>query len=193
MIGTDSPMSKKLKRILNYVQLFTGGGAKSGSNLMIFASMIASQMFITRRHIRAYIWLFSNDGRKSSHTRRRQLHVFTPIRASCSIGQFGLLPDLRCRLHERPLHLKTGPGHASLRARHQRSIEHALKLFPPAPLLLGLVLGPFLEQNFRRSLMLSRGDLKTFLERPISGSILGITAIIVILMIWSEFRRRRKN
>ena len=41
--------------------------------------------------------------------------------------------------------------------------------------------------------MLSRGDLKTFLERPISGSILGITAIIVILMIWSEFRRRRKN
>jgi putative tricarboxylic transport membrane protein len=65
--------------------------------------------------------------------------------------------------------------------------------FPPAPLLLGLVLGPFLEQNFRRSLMLSRGDLMTFLERPISGSILGITAIIVILMIWSEFRRRRKN
>jgi hypothetical protein len=89
-------MSKKLKRILDHVQLFTGGGAKSGSNLMIFASMIAFQMFIPRRHIRAYIWLFSNDGRKSSRTRRRQLHVFTPIRASCSIGQFGLSAAIRC-------------------------------------------------------------------------------------------------
>ncbi|HAD29593.1 MAG TPA: hypothetical protein DCF96_13120 [Rhodobacteraceae bacterium] len=76
MICTDRPLNKKLKRILDQVQLLTDGGSKSGSNLMIFASMIASQMFIPRRHMRRYIWLFSNDGRKSNHTRGRQLHVF---------------------------------------------------------------------------------------------------------------------
>ncbi len=63
--------------------------------------------------------------------------------------------------------------------------------FPPAPLLLGLVLGPFLEQNFRRSLMLSRGDLMVFLERPISAAIIATTIAVAVLMIWSEFRRVR--
>ena len=63
--------------------------------------------------------------------------------------------------------------------------------FPAAPLLLGLVLGPFLEQNFRRSLMLARGDLMTFVERPISGSIVAVTLLIIALMLWTEFRPRR--
>lgn len=40
--------------------------------------------------------------------------------------------------------------------------------FQPAPLLLGLVLGPLMEENFRRAMLLSRGSLATFLERPIS-------------------------
>lgn len=65
--------------------------------------------------------------------------------------------------------------------------------FPPAPLLLGLVLGPFLEQNFRRSLMLARGDLMVFIERPISGSIIGVTVLIIVFMFWSEFRRSRRR
>ncbi|MCT4373036.1 tripartite tricarboxylate transporter permease [Yangia mangrovi] len=63
--------------------------------------------------------------------------------------------------------------------------------FPTAPLLLGLVLGPLLEQNFRRSLMLSRGDLMTFADRPISGSILALTLLIVIFLLGAELRRRR--
>nr|WP_240989566.1 tripartite tricarboxylate transporter permease [Salipiger mangrovisoli] len=63
--------------------------------------------------------------------------------------------------------------------------------FPTAPLLLGLVLGPLLEQNFRRSLMLSRGDLMTFVERPISGAILALTLLIIIFLLGSELRRRR--
>lgn len=65
--------------------------------------------------------------------------------------------------------------------------------FPPAPLLLGLVLGPFLEQNFRRSLMLSRGDIMTFVERPISGGIVAVTILIVVYMFWSDFRRSRRS
>lgn len=68
--------------------------------------------------------------------------------------------------------------------------------FPPAPLLLGLVPGlvlcPFLEQNFRRSLMLSRGDLRVIIEPQISGAILATILLIVIFMIWSEVRRSRR-
>lgn len=63
--------------------------------------------------------------------------------------------------------------------------------FPPAPLLLGLVLGPFLEQNFRRSLMLSRGDLMTFVERPISASIVAVTVLVIVFIVWSEWRHRK--
>ncbi|MFP3472137.1 tripartite tricarboxylate transporter permease, partial [Micrococcus sp. SIMBA_144] len=40
--------------------------------------------------------------------------------------------------------------------------------FQPAPLLLGYVLGPMLEENFRRAMLLSRGSIQTFIERPIS-------------------------
>ena len=41
--------------------------------------------------------------------------------------------------------------------------------FHPAPILLGFVLGPRFEENFRRSLLISRGDLMTFIDRPISA------------------------
>ncbi|NQV98313.1 MAG: tripartite tricarboxylate transporter permease [Rhodospirillales bacterium] len=64
--------------------------------------------------------------------------------------------------------------------------------FPPAPLLLGLVLGPLLEQNFRRSLMLSRGDLMVFLERPVSGGIIAVTLALIALIVWSSWRSRRR-
>ena len=49
----------------------------------------------------------------------------------------------------------------------------------PAPLLLGFVLGPLLEDNFRRALILSRGDLAVFVERPISLSLL-LASVAVI-------------
>jgi TctA family transporter len=42
----------------------------------------------------------------------------------------------------------------------------------PAPLLLGFVLGPMMEENFRRALLLSRGDFSTFFTRPLSLSLL---------------------
>ena len=47
--------------------------------------------------------------------------------------------------------------------------------FPAAPLLLGFVLGPMMEENFRRALLISRGHLTTFIERPISMSFVLIT------------------
>jgi TctA family transporter len=63
--------------------------------------------------------------------------------------------------------------------------------FSPAPLLLGLVLGPLLEQNLRRSLMLSRGDPWVFLERPVSAAILGCAALLVLWVCWSAWRGRK--
>jgi len=48
-----------------------------------------------------------------------------------------------------------------------------------APLLLGFILGPMLEENFRRALLLSRGSFMTFATRPISGSLLALIAVFI--------------
>jgi TctA family transporter len=61
----------------------------------------------------------------------------------------------------------------------------------PAPVILGFVLGPMIEEHFRRSLLISRGDFTTFLDRPISGTILAICALLVLLKLYDGRRRRR--
>jgi TctA family transporter len=63
--------------------------------------------------------------------------------------------------------------------------------FEPAPLLIGFVLGPMMEEQLRRALLLSRGDPMVFLERPISGGLIAITLAILIYGLWSTFHRRR--
>jgi len=49
----------------------------------------------------------------------------------------------------------------------------------PAPLMLGFILGPMLEENFRRALLLTRGSLTGFLTRPISGTLLGLVGVFI--------------
>ncbi len=67
-----------------------------------------------------------------------------------------------------------------------------LKLgFEPAPILLGFVLGPRLEENFRRSLLLSRGSLETFIDRPIAAVFVGISVLLVAAQIVAALRRSR--
>lgn len=61
--------------------------------------------------------------------------------------------------------------------------------FPVAPMLLGFVLGPLMEEHLRRALLISRGDFITFVQRPISGAVLAITAAILLWMLWSSLRR----
>jgi TctA family transporter len=63
----------------------------------------------------------------------------------------------------------------------------------PAPLLLGLILGPMVEENFRRSLQLSRGDPTIFLTRPISLAFLLTGLALVLLFVVPGLRRRRQN
>ena len=62
-----------------------------------------------------------------------------------------------------------------------------------APLLLGLVLGPMMEENFRRALLLSRGDFTTFITRPLSASLLAIAVFLVILVALPAIRKKREQ
>ncbi len=63
--------------------------------------------------------------------------------------------------------------------------------FEPAPLLIGLVLGPLLEAYLRRSMIVSHGDPLVFFERPISGSILVVSAIVLAWTFRKSFKRER--
>jgi putative tricarboxylic transport membrane protein len=62
-----------------------------------------------------------------------------------------------------------------------------------APLMLGFILGPMLEENFRRALLLSRGDFTSFLTRPISGTLLGFIGIFIIWQVAAFFFQARKT
>lgn len=62
----------------------------------------------------------------------------------------------------------------------------------PAPLVLGFILGPLMEQNLRRSLQLSRGDPMIFLDRPISLSLLIMAVLVIALVIFPQFRKTRE-
>ena len=62
-----------------------------------------------------------------------------------------------------------------------------------APFLLGLVLGPQMEEYFRRAMLLSRGDPMVFLERPISLGLLITTALLLLLMALPSFKKARKE
>jgi putative tricarboxylic transport membrane protein len=69
----------------------------------------------------------------------------------------------------------------------------ALLKFDAAPLLLGFVLGPLMEENLRRALLLSRGDIATFVDRPISAGILAFGAALVLWTLFSTIRRQFKS
>jgi putative tricarboxylic transport membrane protein len=62
-----------------------------------------------------------------------------------------------------------------------------------APLMLGFILGPMLEENFRRALLLSRGDLGAFFTRPISGTLLGFIGFFIVWQVVSFYRQERRR
>jgi len=63
--------------------------------------------------------------------------------------------------------------------------------FEPAPILLGFVLGPRLEENFRRSVLLSRGSLETFIDRPISAFFLAACVVLLLAQVVAAVRKAR--
>ena len=63
----------------------------------------------------------------------------------------------------------------------------------PAPLLLGFILGPMMEENLRRAMLLSRGDATTFVTRPLSASLLAVAALLLIIIMLPAIRKKREE
>jgi putative tricarboxylic transport membrane protein len=61
-----------------------------------------------------------------------------------------------------------------------------------APLLLGFILGPMMEENLRRALLLSRGDWSTFLTRPLSAGLLVAAALMVVIVMLPSIKSKRE-
>ena len=67
-----------------------------------------------------------------------------------------------------------------------------LKLaFEPAPFVLGFILGPLMEENLRRAMLISRGDPMIFLNRPVSLGLLLTAAILLLIVVLPMVRRKR--
>jgi TctA family transporter len=63
----------------------------------------------------------------------------------------------------------------------------------PAPLLLGFILGPMMEENLRRALLLSRGDWSTFLTRPLSASLLAAALAMIVVVMLPAIKNKRQE
>jgi putative tricarboxylic transport membrane protein len=63
----------------------------------------------------------------------------------------------------------------------------------PAPLVLGFVLGPMMEENMRRALLISRGDPLVFVERPISAFFLICAVLMLVVFVLPSMRGRREE
>ncbi len=63
----------------------------------------------------------------------------------------------------------------------------------PAPLLLGLILGPMMEEYLRRALLISRGDWSVFVTRPLSASLLVVAAILLAVVLMPSVKKKREE
>jgi putative tricarboxylic transport membrane protein len=63
--------------------------------------------------------------------------------------------------------------------------------FEPAPMLLGFVLGKLMEENLRRALIISRGEMSTFVTHPISAGLLAVAALLLIIALLPSIRKGR--
>jgi putative tricarboxylic transport membrane protein len=63
--------------------------------------------------------------------------------------------------------------------------------FEPAPMLLGFVLGKLMEEKLRQALILSRGSFTTFIERPVSATLLAIALIMLVIALLPSMSKKR--
>ena len=63
----------------------------------------------------------------------------------------------------------------------------------PAPLLLGFILGPMMEENLRRALLLSRGDWSVFVTRPLSAGLLAAGALLLLIVLLPAVKNKREE
>jgi len=62
-----------------------------------------------------------------------------------------------------------------------------------APFILGFLLGPMLEENFRRSMLLSRGSLGIFISKPISAGLLAVACAVLVMMLVPSIRKKTEK
>jgi TctA family transporter len=63
----------------------------------------------------------------------------------------------------------------------------------PAPLLLGFVLGPLLEEHLRRAMIISRGDPTVFFTRPLSAALLALSLAVLVVVLMPSVARKREE
>jgi len=63
----------------------------------------------------------------------------------------------------------------------------------PAPMLLGFLLGPMMEEYLRRALLLARGDATSFLTRPLSATLLAIAVVAMLFVLLPAIRHTRER
>ncbi len=103
--------------------------------------------------------------------------LFPAIIAFCSIGVYSVNSNV-FDLYAVAFFGLIGYGLAKLRCE-------------PAPLLLGFVLGPLLEEHLRRAMIMSRGDPTTFLTRPISLTLLLLAVAVLVVVLMPSIRKKR--
>ena len=62
-----------------------------------------------------------------------------------------------------------------------------------APLLLGFILGPMMEENLRRALLLSRGDWSAFVTRPLSAALLAMAVLLIVIVMLPSISKKRET
>lgn len=65
--------------------------------------------------------------------------------------------------------------------------------YEPAPLLMGFILGPMMEENLRRAMMMSRGNFAVFIEEPISLCLLLLALVLLIVTVLPSIKKRRRR
>jgi putative tricarboxylic transport membrane protein len=65
--------------------------------------------------------------------------------------------------------------------------------FEPAPLILGFILGPMMEENLRRALLMAKGDWTVFVTRPISGGLILVSALLIAAITVPAFAKTREQ
>jgi TctA family transporter len=103
--------------------------------------------------------------------------LFPAIIAFCSIGVYSVNSNV-FDLYAVAFFGLIGYGLAKLRCE-------------PAPLLLGFVLGPLLEEHLRRAMIMSRGDAMTFVNRPISLGLLLLAVAVLVVVLLPSIRKKR--
>jgi len=63
----------------------------------------------------------------------------------------------------------------------------------PAPMILGFILGPLMEENLRRAMLLSRGDPMTFIQKPISAGFIIASVILLLIVALPAIRKKREQ